>query len=131
MDIKISGRFILAVVSTILEESALAVIVLIGLPELGINLHLAVLIVLMVVWVAIAILNYQAGSRALKRQPVVGLGTMIGSRGRVVKPLQPEGLIKVGGELWQAKSVNMNMDSGDEIIVVGQDGKTLIVHPSS
>jgi membrane-bound ClpP family serine protease len=131
MDTKMSGRFILAVVSTILEESALAVIVLIGLPELGINLHLAVLIVLMVVWAVIAILNYQAGSRALNRQPVAGLGTMIGSRGRVVKPLQPKGLIKVGGELWQAKSVDMNIENDNEVTVIGQDGKTLIVHPSS
>ncbi|MCJ7769361.1 MAG: hypothetical protein MUO92_02655, partial [Dehalococcoidales bacterium] len=122
-----SGRLILAVVSTILEEAALAVIVLVGLPELGINLHLAVLIVLMVVWAAIAILNYQAGSRALKRQPVIGLGTMVGSRGRVVKPLQPEGLIKVGGELWQAKAVGPDIDSGNEVIVVGQDRKILIV----
>jgi membrane protein implicated in regulation of membrane protease activity len=111
-----------------LEETALAVIVLIGLPELGINLHVALLIVLMVVWMAIAILNYQAGSRALKKSPVVGLGTMIGSRGKVVKPLQPEGLIKVGSELWHAKSVDTSIENGSEVIVVGQDGKTLIVH---
>ncbi len=126
-----SGRLILAVVSTILEEAALAIIVLVGLPELGIKLHLAVLIVLMLAWVAITILNYQAGSRALKRQPVAGLGTMVGSRGRVVKPLKPEGLIKVGGELWQAKSVGADIDSGNEVIVVGQDRKILIVRHSS
>jgi membrane-bound ClpP family serine protease len=126
-----SGRLILAVVSTILEETALAVIVLIGLPELGINLHVAVLVVLMVVWMAIAILNYQAGSRALKKSPVAGLGTMIGSRGKVVKPLQPEGLIKIGSEFWYAKSVDTGIENGSEVIVVGQDGKTLIVHSSS
>ena len=126
-----SGRLILAVVSTLLEEAALAVIVLVGLPELGINIHLAVLIVLMVVWAVIAVLNYRAGSRALKRQPVVGLGTMVGSRGRVVKQLQPEGLIKVGGELWQAKSVGPDIDSGNEVIVVGQDRKILIVRHSN
>ena len=126
-----SGRLILAVVSTILEEAALAVIVLVGLPELGINLHLAVLIVLMLAWAVIAVLNYRAGSRALQRQPVVGLGTMVGSRGRVVKQLQPEGLIKVGGELWQAKSVGPDIDSGNEVIVVGQDRKILIVRHSS
>jgi membrane-bound serine protease (ClpP class) len=131
METKMSGRLILAVVSTILEEAALAVIVLVGLPELGIKLHLAVLIVLMLAWAVIAILNYQAGSRALKRQPVAGLGTMVGSRGRVVKPLQPEGLIKVGGELWQAKSVGPDIDSGNEVIVVGQDRKILIVRHSS
>lgn len=126
-----SGRLILAVISTILEEAALAVIVLVGLPELGINLHLAVLIVLMIAWAVIAILNYRAGSRALKKQPMAGLGTMVGSRGKVVKPLQPVGLIKVEGELWQAKSIDINIDSGREVVVVGQDRKVLIVRPSN
>ena len=124
-----NGRLIMAVVSTILEEAALAVVVLVGLPELGMNLHLAVLVVLMVGWAAVAILNYQAGSRALKRQPIAGLGTMVGSRGRVVKPLQPEGLIKTGGELWQAKTIDMDIDTGTEVIVVGQDRKILLVRP--
>ncbi len=124
-----NGRLIMAVVSTILEEAALAVVVLVGLPELGINLHLAVLIVLMVGWATVAILNYRAGSRALKRQPIAGLGTMVGSRGRVVKPLQPEGLIKTGGELWQAKTIDMDIDTGIEVIVVGQDRKILLVRP--
>lgn len=124
-----NGRLIIAIVSTILEEAAMAVIVLVGLPEMGINLHLAVLIVLMVGWATVAVLNYQAGSRALNRQPVAGLGTMVGSRGRVVKPLQPEGLVKTNGELWQAKTIDINIDAGIEIIVVGQDRKILLVRP--
>jgi len=126
-----SGRLILAVVSTILEEAALAVIVLVGLPELGINLHLAVLIVLMITWAAIAIIIYRAGSRALKKQPMAGLGTMVGSCGRVVEPLQPEGLIKVGNELWKAKSIEIDIEIGKEVIVVGQDKKVLIVRPDN
>ncbi len=122
-----SGRLVLAVVSTILEEAALAVIVLVGLPELGINLHLAVLIVLMIAWAAIAILIYRAGSRALKKQPLAGLGTMVGSRGRVIEPLKPNGLIKVGNELWRAKSIDTDIDDGKEVVVVGQDRKILTV----
>ncbi|UCE97376.1 MAG: hypothetical protein JSV74_05340 [Dehalococcoidia bacterium] len=124
------GRFILAVFSTIIEEVALAIIVLVGLPELGINIPVAVLIVLMIAWAAIAIFSYRAGSSALKRQPLVGLGTMVGVRGTVVKPLKPEGLIKVGGELWRAKSTGVDIDSGAKIVVIGQDGRILLVRLS-
>jgi len=124
-----NGRLILAVISTILEEAALAVIVLVGLPEMGINLPLVLLILLMIAWAAVAVFSYRAGSRALKRQPVAGLGTMVGSRGKVIKPLQPEGLIKTGAELWRAKTIDVNIDTGIEVIVVGQDGKILLVRP--
>jgi len=125
-----SGRLVLAVISTLLEEAALAVIVLVGLPELGIRIPLAILIVLMVAWAAVAVIVYQAGSRALRRKPVAGLGTMFGSKGRVVKPLEPEGLVRIGDELWRAKSDGMEIAVGDEVIVIKKDGSKLIVHPS-
>jgi membrane-bound ClpP family serine protease len=124
-----NGRLILAIISTILEEAALAVIVLVGLPELGINLPLVLLILLMIAWVAIAVFSYRAGSQALRRQPIVGLGTMVGSRGKVIKPLQSEGLIKTGAELWRAKTIDVDIDTGIEVIVIGQDGKILLVRP--
>ena len=38
----------MAIVSTLLEEAALAVIVLVGLPRLGIEIPVGVLVVLMV-----------------------------------------------------------------------------------
>ena len=127
MNQKIRGRLVLAVISSIIEEAALAVIVLVGLPELGINLPITVLVVLMIAWAAIAVFSYRAGSNALKRKPLVGLGSMVGVRGKVVKPLKPEGLIKTGGELWRAKSIGEDIDRGVEIIVIGQDASVLLV----
>ncbi len=125
----LSGRLILAIISTILEEAALAIIVLVGLPQLNINLPIAVLVLMMAAWAAIAVVSYRAGSRALKRQPAAGIESIVGGRGRVVKTLEPEGLIRIGGELWQAKSDGMQIAAGDEVIVVGKDGSRLIVRP--
>lgn len=125
----LSGRLILAIISTIMEEVALAIIVLVGLPELGINIPIAVLVLLMAVWAAIAVVSYRAGSRALKRQPAAGIESIIGGRGRVVKTLEPEGLVKIGGELWRAESDGMQIAVGDEVIVIGRDGSRLIVRP--
>lgn len=122
-----SVRLILAIVSTLLEEAALAVIVLWGLPQLDIHIPLAGLIAMMVAWGAFSVFTYQMGSRALRRKPVIPLLPMIGSRGKVVSPLDPEGLIKIKGELWVAKSAGERMDTGEEVTVVGQNGLKLIV----
>ncbi len=126
-----SGRLVLAIISTLLEETALAVIVLLGLPQLGIRIPLAGLIASMAAWLAWSVIIYRMGSRALRRKPVVGLPTMVGSKGKVVSPLAPEGLVRIKGELWVAKSESGEMNPGGEVIVVGQDGLKLVVRKSS
>jgi len=126
-----STRLVLAVVSTLLEEAALAVIVLVGLPELDIKVPLGVLIALMVAWTAFSVFTYQMGSRALRRKPVMGLPGMLGSKGKAASPLAPDGYVRIKGELWEAKSEGEEIDTGGEVIVVGQDGLKLIVNKSS
>lgn len=120
-------RRILAIVSTLLEEAALAALILWGLPLLGIHLPLYVLVVLMAALAAFAVITYRLGSRALKKKPVVGLSDMVGSKGRVVSRLDPEGLVRIKGELWESKSAGRRIDAGAEVTVVGQEGLKLIV----
>jgi len=122
-----NARLIVAIVSTLLEEAALAVIVLFGLPELGIEIPLAGLIALMVVWLAVSVIIYRIGSRALRQKPLEKLPDMVGSRGKVVSPLAPEGLVRIEGELWVAKSASGKMNLGDKVAVVEQDGLRLVV----
>jgi len=124
---RMTARLILAIVSTLLEEAALVVIVLWGLPQLGIHIPLAGLIALMAAWGALSVFTYQMGSRALRRKLIVGLPDMVDSKGKVVSPLAPEGLVRIKGELWVAKSTGRRMDTGEEVTVVGQDGLKLIV----
>jgi membrane-bound ClpP family serine protease len=124
---KMSARLIWAIVSTVLEEAALAVIVLMGLPRLGINIPLAGLIALMVAWVVVSVIIYRMGSRALSKRPLTGLPGMVGSRGKVVSPLAPKGVIRIKGELWEAKSAGRRIKVGEEVMVVGQDGLRLVV----
>jgi len=107
------------------------VIVLWGLPKLGIHIPPAGLIALMAAWGAFSVITYRMGSRALRRKPVVGLPGMVGSKGEVVSPLVPEGLIRIKGELWIAKSAGSKIDAGEEVTVVAQDGLKLIVRKSN
>lgn len=120
-------RLILAILSSLLEEAALVAVVLWGLPKLGINIPLAGLIALVLALTAYAVITYRLGSRALKKKPVAGLTDMVGSKGKVVSPLDPEGLVRIQGELWQCRSVDRRIDVGEEVTVVGQDGLKLIV----
>ena len=122
-----NGRLILAMLSTLLEETALAVVVLVGLPELGVQLPLPVLIALMIGWAVVAVIVYRAGSHALRVKPMAGPEALIGMKGQVVRPLDPDGLIKIGGELWRAKSMGSSIDIGEEVTVVKQDSTMLIV----
>ena len=122
-----TGRLILAVVTTVLEEAALVVIVLWGLPQLGIHTPVWGLIAIMVAWAANAVFFYLIGSRALRRRPVAGLGSMVGGKGKVVTPLAPDGVVRIGDELWEATSAGGQIDVGEAVTVVEADGLKLIV----
>jgi len=126
-----TARLIFAIFSTLLEEAALVVIVLWGLPELGIHIPLAGLIALMVAWGAYSVITYRIGSRALRKKAVIGLPAMVGTKGKVVSPLAPKGLVRIKGELWEATSSGTNIDVGEEVVVVGQDGLRLVVDKHS
>ncbi len=126
-----SGRLMLAIFSTLLWEAALVAVVLWGLPNLGIEIPLAGLIALMATLGAYAVITYRMGSRALRRKPIIGLPDMIGTKGKVVSPLAPEGTVKIGDELWDAISVTNRIDAGEKITVVRQDRLKLVVRKSS
>ena len=120
----------MAIISTLLEETAIAVIVLLGLPQVGIHIPLAGLVALMAAWGVFSVFTYRTGSRALARKPVIRL-PVTGSHGRVVSRLAPEGLVRIESELWVAKSAGAEIDVGTEVIVLEQDGLKLVVRKSS
>jgi len=124
---RVTVRLILDIISTTLEETALVVIVLWGLPKIGIYIPLAGLIAMMAALLAYAIFSYRMGSRALRRKPVDGLPNMVGSKGKVMTSLAPEGFVKIKGELWQATSADRRIKSGEEITVIRQDRLKLVV----
>ena len=106
-------------------------IVLWGLPELGIKIPLAGLIALMAVLGVYSVITYRIGSQALRRKPIIGLPDMIGTKGRVVSPLAPEGTVKINDELWEAASIANSIETGEKITVMAQDRLKLVVRKSS
>jgi membrane-bound ClpP family serine protease len=120
-------RLIIAIITTALEEAAIAVAVLWLLPKIDVHIPLFALILIMLAWLGLAVFTYHMGSRALRKKPAGGLSDMLGTRGEVVRSLDPEGMIRIRGELWEAKSAGRKINAGEEVIVVGQKGLKLVV----
>jgi membrane-bound ClpP family serine protease len=51
----------------------------------------------------------------------------VGARGITVEPLRPDGMVRVRGELWRARTVEHAIPADQEIIVTGAHGLTLFV----
>ena len=126
-----TGRLVVAVVTTLCEEMIIVAVIVWGLPRLGINVPLGILVAIMAIWGANSVIFYRIGSRALRRRPVSGLGSVVGDKGKVISPLVPDGVIKIRDELWEAKSVSSQIGVGEEVMVVEQEGLKLIVHESA
>ena len=121
------ARIVWFVSVTLIDEIAVAIIILLVLPLFGINLPLFVLVSVLLVFSALAFLFYRALSPVINRKPVIGHEAMIGMIGTVVTPLSPEGLVEMAGEVWRARSTDGNRDSGEKILVVEVKGLKLMV----
>jgi len=122
-----TGRLILAIISTTIEEVVLVVIALFILPQFNFSIPIIFLAIIMALWLILSIFLYRAGSRALRREPVVKL-PVIGTKGKVVSPLIPDGLVRIEGELWIAEAPKKKkLDVNVEVIVLEQNGLKLIV----
>jgi membrane-bound serine protease (ClpP class) len=63
------------------------------------------------------------------KKPVTGREGMIGLKATVIEPLDPQGTVKVKGELWKASSVDSKtgINVNEEVIVIAIEGLRLIV----
>jgi membrane-bound serine protease (ClpP class) len=57
-----------------------------------------------------------------------GPETLVGGSGRAITEVRPEGMVRVRGEDWRARS-ETGVDAGHPIRVVGRDQLTLLVEP--
>ena len=55
----------------------------------------------------------------------------IEGQGRVVEPLTPVGLIKLGGEYWKAQSIEGDIEVNESVEVVGQGRTDIESYPLS
>jgi membrane protein implicated in regulation of membrane protease activity len=111
-------------ITTLLEEAALAAVVLWLLPMFGINIPLWGLILMIAALGSYAWVNYRLGRKALDKKPIISPD--VGSRGQTKTPISPTGYVRVNGELWRASS-SSTINADEEIVVVGMKEMTLLV----
>jgi membrane-bound serine protease (ClpP class) len=88
---------------------------------------------------AFMLIAFGAVLRSRRRLPALSLagfgagGSMTvpaGTPGEVRVPLRPIGSVHAAGEEWSARSTGPLLERGDRVVVVGQEGLTLIVEPN-
>ncbi len=124
------NRLILAVLSTAAEETAIWVIWKWLLPQFNVHLSVAVLIGVMAAWGVFSVWLFVFTTHTISQQKPAGLPSMVGTLGRAVSALGPEGMVKIKGELWGAVSRGGDIAAGAAIRVVGEDGLKLVVEPA-
>jgi membrane protein implicated in regulation of membrane protease activity len=61
-----------------------------------------------------------------RRRALTGAEAFLGRKAVVVTPLRPVGQVRIGGELWAARS-DSGADPGDEVLVRAVNELTLLV----
>jgi len=61
-----------------------------------------------------------------RREPAVGVETLVGARGVAASACRPYGQVRVRGELWQARCDDA-AEPGDTVEVVAVESLTLVV----
>ena len=62
------------------------------------------------------------------RKPSAGAETLVGERGTAISPLLPSGQVRVGGTIWEARSLAPT-EEGQTVRVVDRDELVLVVEP--
>lgn len=117
----------LLVLIALLDDVAALVLIFLVLWYFRVEIPLSAMIVIgLVLGISIFVLH-RAVIPSLRRRRVTGAEGMIGLVGEVVKSLKPDGVIKVGGEYWQAKSLDGDIETGEGVEILGIDRLNLEV----
>ena len=110
-----------------LDEALFAALVLLILWALDVRLSPGIIAAVVVLLGASLALIYWGLKSMVQRRHLTGREGMIGLQGKVVKPLNPIGVIKIEGELWNASSVGDTVGVDEDVVVVNIEGLKLTV----
>ncbi len=123
----IKAYLIFNIVTGLLKGAVLLSIVFWLLPLWGIIIPIWGLILIFVAFLTYEIVTFRFGKSALARKPMIWSEAMVGRCGKAATSLTPDGYVKVDGELWHAVSSDININEGEDLVVVEMDRQTLRV----
>ena len=110
-----------------LDEAVIIVVILLILHYLGIQITLPIKIGAGIIFFIVVFVRHIVVIPSFHRKQVTGREGMIGTRGRVVEPLTPFGTVIVKDEYWNARSLDDNIESDENVEIIGNEGLTLKV----
>jgi membrane-bound ClpP family serine protease len=121
---KINLRILFTILLSIVDDAIVFAVVLIVLPRLGIGVPAWAIALLAVFFAANILVSYYS----IRKNPQMGFENMIGKSGVAVEPVGRKGTVRIGRELWFARTDGKeNIEAGTEITVTGQSGLKLVV----
>lgn len=119
---KINLRLLFTAIVSIFDDVLIIILLVWVMSLLGIRTPwwvICILALILLIWGFV-------GYRALSRNPTLGFENVVGRSGVVVEQLTPKGTVRIGHELWQARSTK-NIERNSQIRVISQSGLNLIV----
>jgi membrane-bound serine protease (ClpP class) len=117
----------LLVLASLLDDAALLAVIFLVLWFYHVKITWPIILAVCLAVVAYLVVMHKAVVPALRRRKVTGAEGMIGQAGKVIRPLQPEGMVKIKDEYWEARSVDGDIGADEDVEVVGMNGLVLEV----
>ena len=114
-------------VGTVVISIILALLLFWLLPELNVDMPLAIKIVIMCIFPFWSVLTYIPRKRALSRKVVNPSEAMVGKIGTTLSRLDPKGTVRINYEVWSAVSHGGVIEEGARIEVLSVNGLVLTV----
>jgi membrane-bound serine protease (ClpP class) len=92
------------------------------------RVSLGVVLVATAVTTAFFLFVVGAGLRAQKRKVATGAPGLVGQRAVAIGRLAPDGMVKIGDEIWRAVA-SSPVEAGESVEITGVEGLTLRVRP--
>jgi membrane protein implicated in regulation of membrane protease activity len=128
-----SGRWhtVYSLISTVIEEIAIAALLLWILPAFGVIVPPWAVAAVMACFAVYCYIMYRVGHPTVLYEGVTEPGSIVGSTGIVETIVQSEVWVRVQGELWKASCTGCRLKEGDEVTVTAIDGLSLTVRKKS
>ncbi|MBR9997437.1 MAG: nodulation protein NfeD [Cyclobacteriaceae bacterium] len=91
------------------------------------EISIEIIILIVVLSAAFFLFAIMFGIKAQKKRVATGQEGIIGEKGVVLTNLKPIGEVRVHGEIWNAESIDGNINKGSYILVIGIENLKLIV----
>ncbi len=109
----------LIVLLSLLDDAIVLAAVILALWYFRVAITLPVLVTIAVLFIGFVFLMHKAIVTSLHQKKVSGAEGMVGLEGRVMQPLTPVGTVRVGSELWTARSPGEHISTGEAIEITG------------